>query len=56
MMLLVAVRVWLEGDNKMRERRYMFLGFSERDGRVLASSSFQVFLVGCGMPEKEMMK
>jgi len=40
----------------MRERRYMFFDFSEDDGRVLASSSFQVFLVGCGMPEKETMK
>ena len=33
-----------------------FLGFSEDDGRVLASSSFRVFLVGCGMPGKERMK
>jgi len=40
----------------MRERRYMFFDFSEDDGRVLASSSFQVFLVGCGMPGKEIMK
>ena len=33
-----------------------FLGFSRDDDRVLASSSFRVFLVGFGMPEIDMMK
>ena len=33
-----------------------FLRFSEDDVRVLASSSFQLFLVSCGMPGKEITK
>jgi len=55
MMLLVAV-VWWKETKGCVSVVTCFLGFSEDGGRVLASSSFQVFLVGCGMPGKEMMK